>query len=389
MKKIILIIKYCIILLIILSSFCFAENSKELSRNTYILNVRTKKIHTIDCQFVTRMSNKNKKEVSDTLENLYKQKYTICKQCGAGIKKNGINQIVDRLLYSNLYKEIELPIATRTDYINAINLISEWYVNNIPTYASVLQEETIEDYYGDYKNYKEYNLINKDYANVYKVVTSDDTGNYIDDLKDKESILRANENAVISYIKNFLKIEFKSRIAFYPCNLINDKVGDDCVRLMFAVFSNLEDNFVKKYKILSKHTLSNTNSTLMANDIKNIPYAFLNIGFEIYDQNECPVYVNNDKIPEGYINKIDKNFKLKKGDILVRPGHIHFYLGDGEDNNAENFGWGRVYRSFPQKYDIKVVSKNNKQLIKLTNNKNNEEYYTRVYRYVGKNIGGE
>ena len=56
---------------------------------------------------------------------------------------------------------------------------------------------------------------------------------------------------------------------------------------------------------------------------------------------------------------------------------------DGECVSAENFGWGRVYREFPAIYDIQVKNVNGNNVIALTNSANEDEYYTRVYRYIG------
>lgn len=55
--------------------------------NEYVLNTRSKKIHIMSCDAVKKMSEKNKKIVKETLADLFKQKYVICKKCKAGIKK--------------------------------------------------------------------------------------------------------------------------------------------------------------------------------------------------------------------------------------------------------------------------------------------------------------
>ncbi|MBO4374742.1 MAG: hypothetical protein J5829_06515 [Lachnospiraceae bacterium] len=93
--------------------------------------------------------------------------------------------------------------------------------------------------------------------------------------------------------------------------------------------------------------------------------------------------MDNDTSAEGYIFKIDKNFRLQKGDILAREGHVHIYLGDGYAAKADNFGWGRVYRSFPQTYEIQAEFHNGTTCISLANGNGDKEYYNRVYRYLG------
>lgn len=157
----------------------------------------------------------------------------------------------------------------------------------------------------------------------------------------------------------------------------------------FAILNRMYSAYTEEYKILSKSTYSKTNSYKIALNIGNIHYALSNLGFEIYDENEIVIDINDDKIPDGYISKIDDNFKLRKGDILARKGHVYIYLGDGKVINAANFGWGRVYRSFPQYYNICVTEKDGLYTIELENGKNEKEYYYRVYRYVGKNVEGD
>lgn len=48
---------------------------------TYVLNTSSKKIHRPDCTSVSKMSEKNKEEVQDTLPHLLKEGYTICGIC--------------------------------------------------------------------------------------------------------------------------------------------------------------------------------------------------------------------------------------------------------------------------------------------------------------------
>lgn len=76
----------------------------------------------------------------------------------------------------------------------------------------------------------------------------------------------------------------------------------------------------------------------MATDYWDIAYGFVNLGFKIYDKEEGIIDVDKDTYAEGYIFKIDNDFKLQKGDILAREGHVHIYLGDGIMTEAYNFG---------------------------------------------------
>jgi hypothetical protein len=107
----------------------------------------------------------------------------------------------------------------------------------------------------------------------------------------------------------------------------------------------------------------------------------INLGFKIYDQDEYEIDIDNDSNPDGYIFKIPNDFKLKKGDILAREGHVHIYLGDGTSQKAENFGWGRVYRNYPQFYSIYPVQSEDGNYVALVNSMGEIEHYPRVYRF--------
>ncbi len=47
----------------------------------YVLNINSKKIHKTHCHHINKMSEKNKKSYSGSLDNLYSQGYTICGTC--------------------------------------------------------------------------------------------------------------------------------------------------------------------------------------------------------------------------------------------------------------------------------------------------------------------
>ena len=156
---------------------------------------------------------------------------------------------------------------------------------------------------------------------------------------------------------------------------------------MFAVLNRMDGQFTNKYSVLSKTSYSRTNSTALATNKKDIAYAFINLGFKIFDAKENMVDANKDTEPEGYIFRIGDDFTLRKGDILAKAGHVHFYLGDGIAVEAENFGWGRVYRSYPRVYRIKMVKRDGLNYVSLVNSAGEEELYERVYRYLGKERG--
>ena len=360
----------------------------------YVINKRTGKIHDPSCSSVSLMSEKNKLFVSDTLLNLLKQDYVICRRCRAGIKKSGTGETLDRLLHGNLYADDVKITASCEDYLRAIDEMGEWYVNHVPTYASGIQTEPFSKYNGDLQNYKKYELKNKGKSSTYLVLSSDADSPGTSHLKADTQVLRGTENAASNYQDCFDQIDFEQKIAYYPCDLLSqvsdyNKPGDDCVRYLFAVFNMMDSQFTQKYSLMTGSSYSRTNSAKIATDYKDIVYGFINLGFKIYDTEERIIDVNNDTYAEGYVFGIDDDFVLQKGDILAREGHVHIYLGNGITSEADNFGWGRVYRSFPQTYEIKADHLNGKNCISLTNGNGNKEYYRRIYRYIGKEGGSK
>jgi hypothetical protein len=338
------------------------------------------------------MREKNKFFVSDTLLNLLKQDYVICRRCRAGIVKSQADKTLGHFFHDNLYgDEIEIT-ATPEDYLNAVDETGEWYVNHVPTYASKIQDEPYSRYNGALKNYKEYSLRNKGKTSIHRVLSSDTDAASTAHLNPGDQILRGTENAAVYYEDCLRQIDFKKHIAYYPCDFLGkesdyNKPGDDCVRYLFAIFNRMDSQFTKKYELLTKSTFSRTDSRTMATDHKDIAYGFVNLGFEIFDTVPRKIDVDDDHVSEGFIFEINDGFRLCKGDILVRNGHVHIYLGDGSSVEAPNFGWGRVYRSYPQIYNIEQRTGDAGNYISLTNSAGEEERYTRVYRYLGTERG--
>lgn len=382
-----------ILIMILVSIFCLSgcskakDPSQDNTVREYVVNKRTGKIHSHDCPSVLQMSAKNKLLVSDTLLNLLKQDYVICRRCRAGASKTKANGKFQRLFYKNLYvDEIEIN-ASKGDYLKAINEMSEWYVDHVPTYASYIQDESYSDYDGNYQNYREYKMTNKGNTGMHIVLTPDTNAGNASSLRPTDQILRGTENAALNYLDHFKQIDFERKIAYYPCELLSpdsdyNKAGDDCVRYLFTIFSRMDSQFVKKYALLTRSSYSRTDSATMATNYEDIAYGFINLGFKIYDTEEQEVDVDGDNNADGYVFPIDDRFQLQKGDILARDGHVHIYLGDGIAAEAANFGWGRVYRSFPRIYEITVDHDNGSILLK--SGPGHEERYRRVYRYLGR-----
>lgn len=229
------------------------------------MNKRSGKIHSSTCASVELMSDKNKETTKETLLELLKKEYTICRKCKAGLNKPRNEEIIDNILHDNLYVEDVKIVSTYKDYLNAVNTMGEWYVNHVPTYASKLQTEAFSKYSGDLSHYKEYVLKHKGETNTYIVLSSAEDAQSTGLLSGDALILRGSEKAALNYKDAFDQIDFEKRIAYYPCDLLDqssdyNKPGDDCVRYLFAVFNIMDNEFTQKYSLLTKTSFSKTNS---------------------------------------------------------------------------------------------------------------------------------
>ena len=360
----------------------------------YVVNQRTGKIHIPTCSSVSRMSEKNKLFLSDTLLSLLQQRYVICRRCRAGIQKSQVDETFNHLFHRNLYvDEIEIT-ASRNDYLRAIDEMGEWYVNHVPTYASKIQDEDFSNYTGNLVNYKEYRLKSGWKTSTQLALSLDPEAPSTASLHPNDQILRGTENAAVYYRDYFKQIDFDGKIAYYPCDFFSEssdynQPGDDCVRYLFAIFNRMDSQFTSKYAQLTKKSYSKTDSSLIAKDYGDVAYGFVNLGFEIYDVKPDKISVDNDSVPEGFICGIGNDFRLQKGDILAKAGHVHIYLGDGVALEAPNFGWGRVYRSYPQYYQIQPETTDGANYIVITKKNGEKDKYRRVYRYIGVTGGAQ
>lgn len=345
----------------------------------YIINTNSKKIHIGSCNSVAIMSNRNKKEVNSTINDLYKKGYVICKNCRAGIKLSIIDQMLEMF---NKVQNIENH--DKEEYLKAIDLIGKWYAEHIPTYQTELEEEKMLDANLEINRVKKYTIKNSLHGqpetekNYYVISTSNDALNIGSNI----SILKANENAVKYYVDtyDFIKAKKKKDTYYYQCEYIKnsigtyDNAGDDCVRFLFSILNTIDSSFVYKIEKVFGRNWSKINSTMIATDNNKVINVKI-IGFEIYDS-------YNTKGAQ----LITNNFKLEKGDILARKGHIHIYLGD-EKNKDNSFGWGKVNRFYPQEkhfYVDEISGANCLSCIEKDNNgKDIIKNYTRIYRYVG------
>ena len=378
--------------MIVMVTSCGTYNVDVTKVDYYLVNKRSLKIHSLDCDVINLMSEHNKKEVHDSIEHLVDNGYIICEKCKAHKRQKFLGFIDNPFREKEYLIDLE-DLPSRDEYLNAINEIGEWYINHVPTYQGKLSEEKLSDYEGKDKYYKKYNLkskkvsmkyFTKESSKDYIVITSNDNENKIDELNANTDILKAKEEAIINYNNNYRKIDIKKHQAYYPCDYINDskdnykKAGDDCVRFFFTVMNSFDKEFTYRFNKITNKKWSQINTNLMFSNRNKIVKCMELNGFQVYDAYET----NSEGIK---INKIDENFKLIYGDIIVRDGHLHFYLGN-DLGYSDNFGWGKVNRIFPQNYLFKIIKKDNYYFIVCDNDKTIEgEYrqYKRVYRYIG------
>ena len=380
------------IALVIVLFICFSCSSSTKTieeqyeeTKTYILNTNSKRIHSETCGTGQSTKAKNKEIINSNLNTLIADGYKICGLCNAGIKEKGSSFNLFKNLIENSKEIYDLELPSKEEYLNAIETMGEWYVEHIPTYQRDLQVEKLSDYNGNGKFLKKYYLKNLTQKGMlmYYVISTDLNAYDIENFSLDTKILKARERAVLYYIENLYKLK-KSGILLYPCELIEnsrgtyDMAGDDCVRYVFSVLNYANRNFIDKMTTVYRKNWSTIDSHLMFTDTDRFINAMSNIGFDVYDNT-----LNKN------IKLIDEKFKLQKGDILVRNGHTHFYLGDNE-KSANNFGWGKVNRDYPVVYSFDILkNKNDKYYIRMNKGNGKYEHYTRVYRYVGNKSGGE
>ena len=305
-------------------------NEKEIvEKRDYIVNKRSLKIHITDCPSVSKMRDHNKLFINDSLDSLMNKGYYICNRCKSGVKRK--NEFVASTLENIenlLFGDEDIILKSYDEYLNTIDEMGEWYVNHVPTYEGIIDDDIATD------NAKEY------------------------------------------YKNN--KITKKGKLNCYPCDSLKDckgeytKACDDCVRFVFSCLNSMDNNYIHLLSKYSKYKWSSINSK-MINKINNqLQYVLTNLGFEIYDIDSEKVDLNKDGYYDFEILPIDNEFKLKKGDIISRDGHIHIYLSDNE-----NFGWGKVNNVYPQKSLTYIDPITNSIIC-------NGESFDRVYRYIGE-----
>ena len=226
----------------------------------YIVNKRSLKIHIETCSSVTKMSERNKLKINDSLEHLTSSGYFVCNRCKAGIKRK--HEFVASALEgieNILFGDKDISLKSYDEYLNSIEEMGKWYVEHIATYETNLNDIATE--------------------------------------KAKE------------YYKNN-KIDRRGNICLYPCDNLKNcageytKAGDDCVRFMFSCLNNMDGNFTNILSKYSKYQWSTISSNLLNTKENQLQYAMTNLGFEIYDIEPQKIDLNNENFGWGKVNNI-------------------------------------------------------------------------------------
>lgn len=348
----------------------------------YVINVDSKKVHSTECGSGKRISKQNKKIVKDSILQICSNGYKICKNCNAGLRTKH-----SALLY-------ELP--TTQEYIRALNEMGDWYTKHIPTYCKKIQVEKLGNYKGKEKYILQYSVINMRKGlfgskELFNVISSSEQGKEITTYnKDITDITCAGESAITNYKDNFKNIDFEKNLAYYHCQYLENcedysKAGDDCVRYVFSALNHMDNNFISDLVCIAETDWRKIRAARLCTDSKKIAKAMIIKGFKIYDSIKQDIDYNNDGKIDYSTNIIDKDFKLKEGDLIVRENHIHVFM-DNKMLNAKNFGWGKVNREYPKNYSFYVNKIEENYYITCDNDKDangNFNLYNRVYRYVG------
>lgn len=388
-------VKTWILLLLITTSIsaCVSYGVDINAPDNYLINKRTLKIHALDCDAINLMSEHNKMEVYDSVAHLVKEGNIICEKCKARKKAKFLGLFKSPFGKEEYTVDLE-ELPSREEYLKAINTIGEWYINHVPTYQGKLEEEMLSEYKGDDNNYKIYNLPSKTFKwklfefesrRDYTVISTDSNANKLDTLKKDTNISMAKEEAIINYKNSYKEINIQSSQAYYPCEYIDDskdsyvKAGDDCVRFFFSVMNSFDKGFTHRLSGIAGKKWSRIDTNMLHNNRREIVKAMAANGFDVYDSFGGT---------ENGVNIIQLNsaFMLMPGDIIVRSGHLHIYLGRGY-GLSDNFGWGKVNRIFPQRYNynLKTDEDNNNYIVcdKDISASGIYRKYTRVYRYKG------
>ena len=295
--------------------------------------------------------------------------------------------------------------------VEVIRTVGEWYASNVYTYQAGTygaesfsnatgivtyyqgeQEQMYQDKFRESfrENWLKSSSEAKDNRQNYMInnkVPEDRVNLIMQDINVVDTVMNGTFNELnVDVLKQNERYTTNDRLTtinpkifgYYNNPFVNSKAQDDCssfVSIVIYLFVNNNKDIKEKYQKVPNYT----SARLLNND--TIKIELESKGFVCYDNNNS----NNDY-------RLDRVGLLQSGDILVREGHVEFYLGDNW-----SFGWGEVHNSFednPHSKDFKwhfgiedeVENSNKPEGYYFYNkNKNSEGHYTRVYRYKGVN----
>ena len=386
------------IYLVILMLFCFsctkeerssaiknelAKNDSQIEVTTsneeikpkYIINRRSGKIHSYSHGMNCGMSEHNKLESNENIEEILKnENYDICLTCFAGFKLNldkyKTNKIVNDddvdltnrevnliKLYMNMYEFGQLDTETQK-FLICIFEVGSWYVHNVYTQLGgqktarevddIAEVSASEGAYNKWRNYlKEYgdkyefkenkkilstlyDYDRKKYSGMaaYRCDLFKDAGYGKGNTEDTKMHMQTLKNPegeeIFQEYKNYCVIDDSSKFAaavFY--HYINKEI------LKEEELKNRDGYGIDLWDISSEDFLTNTRSAKKLTTKKLFKYVTWDMLKKKKENDRIELYYNN------------KKFELQIGDLICRKGHVDFYLG-----NNKVINWGSVHKTY-------------------------------------------
>ena len=317
--------------------------------------------------------------------------------------------------------ETEVKVEERKDFnpanfVEVIDELGKWYVNNVYTYQAGRYGAEVADnvsgsviYYADEQTYQDRfkerfreswvkaSQTAKDDRRTYMTKTKKVPDNKVDLIMQDFNVDDATANGTLAELNvDFLKqneryitygreqlgkallgqkYENPTLFGYYYNDLAKHNVYDDCSSFVSAVLNVFVQNNkeIKNKWTIYKHF---TSAALLGSSGKS---ELEKVGFKCYEGGDDT---------DDY--RLLNAKPLKQGDILVRNGHVEIYLGTNW-----SFGWGEVHSSYEGNEESKDFKWHIGSADEVSGsakpdgyyfynlNQNSEGNYTRVYRYKG------
>ena len=334
------------------------DTIREIEENVgtnYIINKRTGKVHSYTHGTQIIENKDNILETNDSLENILKnENYDICRTCWAGLRKNlskyrneDFNLIEKFMRLYDFNKEDE----EIQKFLMCIFEVGEWYVDNVYTYQggkqtvieteNTAKKEASNKAYDRWRNYLDNEYYNKNYG-----------------VKNEKRILpvvydnNGKPTTLVTYKCDLFKNANYGKGTFQKLKNAEDElideeyknycVIDDCSKFAAAVYYHYINKELLKNEYMDDKLGygidlwgTNSNSFLKESDIINI-------------------LINTDKFDFIDLNTLSKKVDLTPGDLLIREGHVDFFVND----NAV-ISWGRVHKKYLISKSFKHDKSNN------------------------------